>query len=276
MVSSIPIALFTISSAFILSNISPSLQSELVGYIEQEPKNGIELEEGDIDETELWKNNEWHNWKLNLEHDLETFISSLQDEKSEWLNEKDEDFRNWINMMESKWTNYVSALNVQYKEKLSKKCGVWQESDWEKWLQTELSGLLDADWCRWVSNSEENLNILVNSRWNKWTNEKILSWYMSEWKCAADLYWELQNSRCWYSYSHPDSMRHHWNKRIERTFMEKQFWNTWTDSNEFRVTSIKYCGWPQWLNEKYPLFKEWQQSFIKKWMEEKRWTQLGN
>ncbi|GAB68678.1 tryptophan-rich antigen [Plasmodium cynomolgi strain B] len=273
MVALLPISFFLLSAAYLLSKISPSSQNE-VEYIQQEPLDILNLEEGDIEKTEQWKDNEWHNWKLKLEEDWDSFSVSLLKDKKEFMKIKTSELNGWIILEENKWNNFSEYLSEEYKNYLLNKSAKWDDIDWEKWANTEMIAHLDKDYKTWSANTEQSIKDLVRGEWNKWQHDKVSSWLSSSWKQFGAMYWDLQESRNWDLYSHSDEMKEHWIKWNDRNNRENTEWSNWVQNKEYFITYAEHSDIEQWKYDNYSLYNTWRKDFINKWVLEKRWNSI--
>ncbi|KMZ90371.1 tryptophan-rich antigen (Pv-fam-a) [Plasmodium vivax Mauritania I] len=275
MVALLPISLFSLSAAYLLSNISPSSQSA-VDYIEQEPLDILNLEEGDLEVTEQWKDNEWHNWKLKLEEDWDSFSTSLIRDKKDFMKIKTDELNGWLNLEENKWNNFSGYLSDGYKNYLLKKSEKWNDADWENWANTEMVAHLDKDYHLWSLNTERSVNALVRGEWNQWQHDKMSSWLSSDWKKVGAMYWDLQESRNWASYSHTDDMKEHWIKWNDRNARENIEWSKWVQNKEYFIMYARHSDIEQWKYDNYALYSTWRNDFINRWVSEKKWNSILN
>ncbi|KJP87314.1 hypothetical protein AK88_02994 [Plasmodium fragile] len=272
MVSPKSIILFVLSSACLLSDISPSIQYEhssstpdLTNPVEAEQEyeaNNVNL----IEEQNK-------NWMMKLEGEWKDFTSSLENDKIIWIQEKDKEWEQWLEIMQEKWTHFDKNLNPTYKNYILKKSSEWDNVDWEYWANTEWHELMEKDWKNWMYGNKLSLNKLIDNKWINWSNEKMAEWLIQELNDEKGSYTQTtQNGELTSTEENNENVSSLNNK----IFSKNEQWENWTDKKEKLIKKIKNSIWSEWKNNKYASFNQWRQCFIKKWIREKQWEIMVN
>ncbi|SBT72813.1 Tryptophan-Threonine-rich plasmodium antigen C terminal, putative [Plasmodium ovale] len=282
MLSSAPFTLFTLFSTLILSSVPSVRYKSLINSIQQNndtlkpcPMKAIQLEEEWIDKTDEWKENEWNNWKLELEKNWKFFHLSLQNEKNMWVKNKTNEWIDWMQRMNNKWTHYNENLNETYKSNILEKSLTWDEEDWKYWANTEMKTLIVKDWENWINQCEVNMNKWIENKWIHWRSYQIMTWLNSEWKHAENIHWLKKERLEW---TKPSNVKNtgDWLKWKERMYRQSDEWLTWVQNKEKLILNNKCIYWEKWKNNKNTLFDKWTKEFLNKWISEKKWNALTN
>ncbi|GAW79412.1 tryptophan-rich antigen [Plasmodium gonderi] len=265
------ITLFILSSAYILSNISPSLQ-HIKNRSIHELTNPIVSEQDGIVYGSNLREEQNNNLMLKFEDEWKDFVTTLEHEKNKWIQEKDVEWNEWLEIMQDKWTHYDRNLSPTYKNKILEKSSKWDEFDWEYWANTEWHDLMERDWKNWIYGNKLSLNKLIQNKWINWCNDKFLEWLMNELNDDQDAYTESTQSD--EDLSNSEQNENPELNMEDEIFSKNKEWESWTDKKEKLIKKIKNDNWKEWKNNKYATFNTWRESFIKKWIKEKQWEIL--
>ncbi|GAB69450.1 tryptophan-rich antigen [Plasmodium cynomolgi strain B] len=180
---------FLTSTAALLNTCSLPSLIEKSDAVDQ-PVCLVGLVEGGIEKEEEWKRYTWDNWKIRLEEDFNQFYFLLDKEKKEWLDKIEGEWEKLIQEMEKKWTiNEKGFDNNAHLSDILEESSTWNYSQWEDWIRTKGSRLMEIEWENWVNENDSFFNDMIVNKWIQWKNSKIMSWVTSEWKTDEDSYW---------------------------------------------------------------------------------------
>ncbi|SBT75590.1 tryptophan-rich antigen [Plasmodium ovale] len=271
MVSSLPVTLFILSSAFILRNISASVQSEISA-----PKNdmgsGIKLEEFAETKTSGFNENEPYNWLFQLEDEWEEFNDILKKDKDIWFEERNDEWNDWVKTILDKWITYNEKINATYKTYSLQKSESWSRDEWESWADKEWKKVMDKDWQKWISACKRSLNNMVDTRWVNWTNNKMIEWLMSSLKTPGNTDMDISENE---EIPNPEDIDVFlgWDDTI---FKQNVEWENWVRSKEKFIKNLKNENWGHWKDNKYNLFNEIRKSFLMKWLNDNGFNSSTN
>lgn len=274
MVSLKLIALFTLTSTFILSVIPASLQNEC-NNAKDCALNISNEETAENEKTDEWKENEWNKWKLKLEDNWKQFNLSLIKEKNEWIQNVTKDWNEWMQNMQHKWTHYIENMDESHKSHILEKSLTWNNADWENWVNTELKGLIDNEWQNWINQIESQRYTWIEDKWVHWRSYQILTWLKSDWKHDENICWLRKEYIEW---NKPSKVRNTggWLKWKERIYKQSLEWLYWVQNKEKIIQNIKCSGWIRWKDDKNKIFNQWKECFLNNWIREEKWNSLFN
>ncbi|SBT83560.1 tryptophan-rich protein [Plasmodium ovale] len=257
-------ALFFLSSSILnLSNMSQSLFTQTSKPVNI-PLYAITYPEVPLEISEEWKENQWENWKINLEDDWEKFHSSIENEKNKWLQGMELDWENWKRDMENKLRKCNEDMSKAYDYSILEKHLYWDESEWQEWIKSQGKNFMEGEWEKWIYENESYLNIWCMKKWLKWKNTKLVPWIRNEWKRREDFYWENWEKTWETSLYAADRINWlNWRKRNDREMME---WNFWVTTKEKLYINPKWDKLSEWKNNKKILFYDWMEYFINEWI----------
>ncbi|SCA83446.1 tryptophan-rich antigen [Plasmodium vivax] len=261
---------FLTSTAALLNTCSlPSLIDKYDAVAKPACLVGL-VEEGPGEEEE-WKRYTWDNWKTRLEEDFNEFYFSLDKEKKEWIEEKEGEWEKLIHEMGNKWTTPEKGFdNRAHLSDSLEGSSTWNDSQWEDWIRTKGSQLMEIEWENWINEKDSLFNEMILKKWIQWKNSKIMSWVTSEWKTEEDYYWANWEKNMTCKCLHLGE-KTKWLKWKERTSRESAEWTDWVNNKECVYIRKVWNKWTEWKNNKKTLFKIWKDLFIDKWVDKKQW-----
>ncbi|KAI4839923.1 tryptophan-rich antigen [Plasmodium brasilianum] len=263
------IIIFIFSCAFFLNHVSAALPGK-PNPCNPSQVTTADLRELNIEEAEEFKRMAWNNWLMRLESEWKHFNETLEKDKVQWLEEREQVWNDWLNNMQNNWNNYNEEMHKEYKTEILEKSEHWSESQWIKWMQTEGRQIMELQWEKWVHDNDYSLNQLILNKWVQWKNNKIKSWLANEWKAEEDYYWanwEYSTTAKWLHFAE----RKLWLKWKERISREAEQWMNWVQMKESVYISEEWNKWPKWKNYKKILFNKWASNEIYKWTMKKQW-----
>ncbi|KNA01490.1 tryptophan-rich antigen (Pv-fam-a) [Plasmodium vivax North Korean] len=272
MVSSISITSFILSAAYLLSDISPSLQYEQISPT-PDLTNPVQSEQECAANNVILREEQNDNWMVKLEGEWKDFTASLENEKIRWIQEKEKEWDEWLEIMQEKWTHYDRNLNPTYKNYILKKSSEWDNFDWEYWANTEWHELMEKDWKNWIYGNKLSLNKIIDNKWINWSNEKMAEWLIQELNDEEGS--DTQTTNIGKSSSSEENDEY-FSSLNDKIFSKNEEWEHWTDRKEKLIKKIKNSNWSEWKNNKYASFNQWRESFIKKWLRERQWEIMVN
>ncbi|SBT36689.1 tryptophan-rich antigen (Pv-fam-a) [Plasmodium ovale wallikeri] len=276
LVSYLPMAILVVLFTLILNPSYASINEETNKRDDSVPDNLMEFWKGAVEETEVLKNYAWNNWMMRLEADWEQYNNSMKEKKKVWLNEAENEWTKFMNSMENKWTiNFKENMDEELKSPAISKSSTWNENEWKEWIQTEGKKIMDADLQKWIKEKETSLDLIIIAEWVYWKNNKIMTWLLSDWKNEEDNYWAQWENMKWSKWFKMED-RKHWLKWKERIAKESEQWTNWLNLKENVYIFSEWNRWSEWKNEKTNMFNKWADSFINKWINEKKWKTLFN
>ncbi|KJP88304.1 hypothetical protein AK88_02085 [Plasmodium fragile] len=231
----------------------------------------VGLDEKGLEEEEERKRHTWNNWMITLEEDFNEFYFLLDKDKKEWLLNIEGEWEQIIQEMENKWTTDEKSLDSSgYVSDILEESSTWNNSQWEDWIRTKGSQLMEIEWEGWVNEKDSLLNEMIVKKWIEWKNSKIMSWVTSKWKTDEDCYWaDWEKNKSYKSLNITERAK--WLKWKERTSRESAEWTNWINIKECVYIHNEWNKWTDWKNNKRTHFKIWKDLFIDKWVKEKQW-----
>ncbi|KEG01383.1 tryptophan-rich protein tryptophan-rich antigen [Plasmodium vinckei vinckei] len=217
-----------------------------------------------------WKKGQWRRWIYTLEQDWNAFNIEMNNEEYEWIKKKENDWNLFLIELENKWNHYNKNLDDEFETNVISKYSSWDSKKWIDWMKSDGIRFIYMEWKNWVLESHNEFSDNFVNKWMKWKKNKILSWSKLDWKRQESQKWDKFEQKRFKSLHYLDNKRY--NEFINRKKDEQNQWNEWvkTKDNEFVENILnKYL---MWKDGKHILYKEWVETFITKWINQKQWN----
>ncbi|GAW83977.1 variable surface protein [Plasmodium gonderi] len=223
------------------------------------------------EKSEEWKANEWKKWIAELDKNSETFASFLKQKKEEWILQRELEWKEWIKFMEEKWDHYRENVNQELDPLIFNDASTWTDEQWKNWMKTKGKQLIENDWKNWVSKINSYRGAVMDAEWIQKKNDKIMEWVKKEWKCKEDNYWDSWENNTWSKWFSLKE-RKKWTQWKDRLNKEAEEWIAWVADKENQYLGDAEEKLEEWKKNHYILFNKWMQSYINKWIAEKKWN----
>ncbi|EUD65086.1 hypothetical protein C922_04486 [Plasmodium inui San Antonio 1] len=238
---------------------------------DEPPKELISKEkEEDNTKSEEWKAKEWKVWMTQLDKDAEIFTTSLEHKKDQWLLQRQLESEEWIKSMEEKWNHYTEKMVSEYYSPIYKNAAKWSDEQWENWIRTEAKQVMENHWNDWIAESESYVDVLMMKEWITWKNDKIMEWIMRDWKCKEDKHWDAWEKNKWSKWLSINE-RKKWTQWKDRLSKETEEWTAWVEKKDKQFLDSEDQKLAEWKKNNYILFNKCMESYINKWINEKKW-----
>ncbi|GAW79602.1 tryptophan-rich antigen [Plasmodium gonderi] len=223
------------------------------------------------DKSDEWKNMEWNNWMTKTEDEWKIFNTSIENEKTSWIQANEKEWDDWLESIQNKWIYYNENMDEEHKINLLTKSSEWDETQWVEWIKTECKQYIEQEWKKWLRQKESNLGNWVVNKWIQWKNSKITEWLMTDWRIQDEA--SCSN----YDYNKITNLlkrkeRKKWNICRERINKEREEWNAWVQSKENLYVNTRWSKWSKWKKNKSFVLSKLVEMFINKLIIEKQWT----